>query len=81
MLEPTGANFGVGWEKRGVEKAFRGRERTRLGVEKAVDGGGASGVERRGGLIELLKRGERELAAQKREEKARRKPAPSLGEG
>lgn len=49
MFEPTGANFGVGWEKRGVEKAFGGREGTRFVRKKAVDGGGDGRVEVVGG--------------------------------
>lgn len=100
MFEPTGADFGVGREKRGVEKAFGGRERARFVRKKAVDGGGdgrgevagfderlnepdvggAGSGERRGGQNELLKRGERQFSAQKREEKTRRKAAFRFGE-
>lgn len=52
MFEPTGANFGVGRKKRGVEEAFRRRERERLGVEQTGDGG----VD---GRVEFGRRGER----------------------
>ena len=45
MLEPTGANFGVGREKRGVEKSFGGREGTRFVVEQTSDGVGDRRVE------------------------------------
>ena len=100
MLEPTGAEFGVGREKRGVEKAFGGCERARFVRKKAVDGGvdgrvesvrfderlnepdfeGARGGEGLSGQNKLLKRGERQFSAQKREEKARRKAAFRFGE-
>ena len=46
--------------------------------ESDFDGAGSG--ERRGGQNELLKRGERQFSAQKREEKARRKAAFRFGE-
>lgn len=49
MFEPTGADFGVGREKRGVEKAFGGREGARFVREKAGDGGVDGRVEVVGG--------------------------------
>ena len=45
MFEPTGADFGVSREQRGVEKAFGDRERARFVRKKAVDGGGEGRVE------------------------------------
>lgn len=49
MFEPTGADFGVGREKRGVEKAFGGRERARFVRKEAGDGVGDGRVEGVGG--------------------------------
>lgn len=49
MFEPTGADFGVGREKRGVEKAFGGREGTRFVREESGDGGVDGRVEVVGG--------------------------------
>jgi hypothetical protein len=39
VFEPTGADFGVGREKRGVEESFGGREGTRFVFEETSDGG------------------------------------------